>query len=108
MTTRVIAVSADDTIDHAIDLMVRHRISGLPVLDRQGRPVGIVSEFDLLELSMTGTPTRKVSQCMSGNLFGVAEEDNRLTIADMFREKHVRRFRARAKASWWASSRVTT
>ena len=37
MTTRVIAVSADDTIDHAIDLMVRHRISGLPVLDRQGR-----------------------------------------------------------------------
>lgn len=33
----------------------------------------------------------KVSQCMSGNLFGVAEEDNWLTIADMFREKHVRR-----------------
>ena len=38
MTTQVVTVNVDDTIDHAITLMVRHRISGLPVLDREGRP----------------------------------------------------------------------
>ena len=36
MTTQVVTVNVDDTIDHAITLMVKHRISGLPVLGREG------------------------------------------------------------------------
>jgi CBS domain-containing protein len=92
MTTHVVAVDLDDTVDQAIALMVRHRISGLPVVDRDGRAVGIVSEFDLLELICEGqTEQDKVSHYMSGGVFGVAEEDSWVTVADMFREKHVRR-----------------
>jgi CBS domain-containing protein len=92
MTTHVVTVSVDDTIDHAITLMVKHRISGLPVLDRQGRPVGVVSEFDLLELICEGqTEQDKVSHYMSPELFGVAEEDSWVTVVDAFRSKRVRR-----------------
>ncbi len=92
MTTQVVTVNVDDTIDHAITLMVKHRISGLPVLDREGRPVGIVSEFDLLELLCEGqTEQDEVSHYMSHGLFGVTEEDGWVAVADMFREKHVRR-----------------
>ena len=92
MTTHVVTVNVDDTVDHAIALMVRHRISGLPVLDRRGYPVGIVSEFDLLELITDGqTEQQEVSHCMSNELFGVAEEDSWISVADMFRQKRVRR-----------------
>jgi CBS-domain-containing membrane protein len=92
MTAQVITVSVDDTIDRAIDLMVTHRVSGLPVLDRDGRPVGVISEFDLLELICEGqTEQDKVSHYMSRGLLGVAEEDSWVTVADMFRERRVRR-----------------
>jgi CBS domain-containing protein len=92
MTTHVVSVNVDDTIDHAIDLMVKHRISGLPVLDQKGRPVGIVSEFDLLELICEGQSEQdKVYHYMSPKLFGVVEEDSWVTVVDAFRAKRVRR-----------------
>ncbi len=92
MTTHIVTVHVDDTIDHAITLMVRHRISGLPVLDREGRPVGIISEFDLLELICEGqTEQDKVSHYMSSGLFGVAEHDSWVVVADAFRTKRLRR-----------------
>jgi CBS domain-containing protein len=92
MTTHVVAVTRDDTIDHAISLMVKHRISGLPVVDHDHRPLGIVSEFDLLELICEGHPEdNSVAQFMSPGLFGVDENDSWVQVADLFREKHVRR-----------------
>jgi len=92
MTSHVVAIDADDTIDYAISLMVKHRISGLPVVDKRGYPLGIVSEFDLLELICEGhTEENAVSHYMSAGLYGVGEEDTWVQVADMFREKHVRR-----------------
>ena len=92
MTTHVVAVDVDDTIDYAIALMVKHRISGLPVVNKEGCPLGIVSEFDLLELICDGhTEADTVSHFMSPGLYCVAEEDSWVHVADMFREKHVRR-----------------
>ena len=92
MTTHVITVNVDDSVDRAIALMVRHRISGLPVLAKDGRPVGVVSEYDLLELICEGRSDQcKICDYMSPNLFSVSEEDSWVTAADMFRVKHVRR-----------------
>jgi CBS domain-containing protein len=92
MTTHVVTVGADETIDCAIALMVRHRISGLPVLDQQGCPVGIVSEYDLLMLICEGkVDEAKVRDYMSPGLYSVGTEDSWVTIADMFRSKHIRR-----------------
>ena len=92
MTTRVVTVNVDDRVDRAIALMIKHRISGLPVLDAQGRPVGVISEFDLLELICQGqTGQDKVSHYMSPGLYSVATGDSWVTVADTFREKHIRR-----------------
>ena len=92
MTTSVVTVGVDDNVDRAISLMVQHRISGLPVLDEDGRPVGIVSEFDLLELVCEGlSDDSKVRDFMSADLFGVCEDDSWVAVADVFRAKRVRR-----------------
>jgi CBS-domain-containing membrane protein len=92
MTTHVVTVAVNDSIDDAISLMVKHRISGLPVLDKHGRPVGIVSEFDLLELICEGQNEQaRVCDYMSPGLHGVSEQDDWVNVADTFRSKHVRR-----------------
>jgi CBS domain-containing protein len=48
MTREVISVPADASVLQAGELMVRHDISGLPVLAADGRLVGIVTERDFL------------------------------------------------------------
>ena len=48
MTTRVVAVRMDASVQDAARLMMEHGISGLPVVDDCGRVVGIVSEGDLI------------------------------------------------------------
>jgi CBS domain-containing protein len=48
MTRKVITVRPDTPIHEAARLMTQHRVSGLPVVDETGRPVGIVSEGDLI------------------------------------------------------------
>ena len=64
----------------------------LPVLDEHGCPAGIISEFDLLKLICDGGGEEaKVRQYMSPGLFGVSEEDDWVSVADMFRLKRVRR-----------------
>jgi CBS domain-containing protein len=59
MTPNVITVRPDDTVVEAARRMVRHGISGLPVVDAEGNLVGIVTEGDFLHRSETGTQRRR-------------------------------------------------
>jgi CBS domain-containing protein len=52
MTIDPISVSIDATIDEAEDLMRRHRVSGLPVVDDVGRLIGLISQSDILYLDV--------------------------------------------------------
>ena len=59
MTHPVVGVTPDTSIAEAARLMLHHRVSGLPVLDPNGRMVGIISEGDLLRRAETGTERRR-------------------------------------------------
>ena len=48
MTSFVITMRPDATIEFAAQLMLQYRISGLPVTDSDGAVLGIVTESDLL------------------------------------------------------------
>ncbi|PRH80773.1 hypothetical protein C6N75_02460 [Streptomyces solincola] len=48
MTADVVSVTPDTGFRRAAELMRRHRITALPVVDPQARVVGVVSEADLL------------------------------------------------------------
>lgn len=43
----VVTVGPDDTTDHAVELMRAHAVRRLPVVERGGCPVGMVSLGDL-------------------------------------------------------------
>jgi len=53
MTTKVISVSPKTKVLEALDLIVKHRITGLPVVDEEGKVVGVVSDYDLLAMDMS-------------------------------------------------------
>lgn len=48
MQRAVVTVSVDATLKEAASLLVRHRISGMPVVGPDGRVVGVLSEADIL------------------------------------------------------------
>lgn len=50
MTTDVVTVTTSTPIEEAIDLLVEMRVSGLPVVDDEGRLVGVVTEKDALPI----------------------------------------------------------
>jgi len=67
MTRRVVTVPPDTSILSAAQLMLEHKISGLPVIDDQGRVVGIVSEHDLLRRHGNGMKRPHWLQLMIGD-----------------------------------------
>lgn len=50
MSTELVTVSEKTSVIEAIGLLMKHNITGLPVVDKKSRPVGIVSEKDMLRL----------------------------------------------------------
>src|SRR5258708_25563176 len=55
MTRKVLSVAPDETVEHAANLMLRHGISGLFVVDANGTLAGVVTEGDLLRRDEIGT-----------------------------------------------------
>ncbi|MGD0635233.1 MAG: CBS domain-containing protein [Beijerinckiaceae bacterium] len=58
MTSPVISVSSQAALFEAVNLLVTHRLSGLPVLDETGQLCGLISEGDLLRRIELGTVHR--------------------------------------------------
>jgi len=48
MTKDPLVVRPDTSLKEAIHLLVEHRISGLPVVDAEGKLIGVISEADLM------------------------------------------------------------
>jgi CBS-domain-containing membrane protein len=51
MSTPLITVSADKTVADAAQMMVKHKVRRLPVVDKSGKVIGIVTVRDLLTIS---------------------------------------------------------
>lgn len=59
MTPRVISLQEEDSVLKAVHLMLQNRISGLPVVNKDGDLVGIVTEGDFLRRSEIGTQRQR-------------------------------------------------
>jgi len=69
MTAKVTSVTPDTAIVDAANLMLKQHVSGLPVIDKTGTLVGIVSEGDFLRRGEIGT-LRKRSRWLRYLLLG--------------------------------------
>jgi CBS domain-containing protein len=59
MTSDVLTINGDASVLDAARILLRHRVSGLPVVDWNGKLVGVLTEGDLLRRAETGTERRR-------------------------------------------------
>ncbi|WP_112662758.1 CBS domain-containing protein [Microvirga flavescens] len=59
MALEVVSVRPETPLAEAADLMLRKRISGLPVIDAEGKLAGILTEGDLLRRPELGTDRKR-------------------------------------------------
>ena len=59
MSPRVVSIAPDANVLEAIRLMLQKHISGLPVIDKSGALVGVVTEGDFLRRTETGTERKR-------------------------------------------------
>jgi CBS domain-containing protein len=115
MTRNVITVGPGTSIVEAAKLMLDNHLSGLPVLDKGGKLIGIVSEGDFLRRSEIGTQRkrprwvqffvgpncaatefvhasgRKVEEVMTRNPLAVTEATTLEEIVRLMEKNHVKR-----------------
>ena len=60
MVSNVITVGPDARVQDVADILLRNRISAVPVVGANGEILGIVSEGDLINRSGSGTDSPKV------------------------------------------------
>jgi len=116
MTSTVLSVTPGTTVHELAQLLVKHRISGAPVVDEDRHVIGMVSEGDLLHRSETGTEKRQgrrswwldligsggaadyvkshartVGEIMSRDVACVQEDTSLAEIASVLETRHIKR-----------------
>ncbi len=115
MSRSIIAISPDAPLAQAVRLMIDHHISGLPVIDTEGRAVGMLTEGDLLRRVESGTEGgapgwfasffalgrlaeqyvqthgRRVSEVMTPNVMSVEEATPLADVVALMRRKRIKR-----------------
>ena len=117
MVKNVISVRPDTPLVRAVTLMADHGVSGLPVLDDHGNPVGMLTEGDLLRwhgdfsekqtwwldhladgydlapnfMSVLRSEHRKVGAIMSHSVTSVTADTPARDIARLFFENKIKR-----------------
>ena len=117
MTTDVATVHPETSLLAAVRLMAEKHVSGLPVVDARGKPVGMLTEGDLLRwhsefgerqqwwldhladgeplapsfLKVLQTERRKVATIMSHEVVTIARGTSAHDIARLFQDKRIKR-----------------
>jgi len=86
MTSPVICAQIDTLAGDVAKLLAQHKISAVPVTDREGTVVGLVSEYDLL--ARTGQYARDI---MSPGILSVNEETDIDAVRSLLIERRIRR-----------------
>jgi CBS domain-containing protein len=72
MTRKVITVGPETAFKDVVETLLRHDVSGLPVVDEDGRLLGIVTEADLVSKEAYGGSRRRPVQVLVDVLGGDA------------------------------------
>ena len=95
MTTKVVTLAPGMRIEEAIRILLKHRISGAPVVDEAGKLIGVLSEKDCLRIFANGAynvlPGAVVEQYMSTEVSTIDDQADIFTAADVFLKNPFRR-----------------
>jgi len=98
MTKNLITFSPSESMHHVTHILVEKGYSGAPVIDDDGKLIGVISEGDCLKQVVRGKYTNspelvgKVGDFMTPEPVTVGPEENILQVARLFLKLRLRRF----------------
>lgn len=98
MAKKLVTFKPDQTMSEVVETLMKHRISGAPVVNDAGKLVGVVSEGDCLKEVVKGKYhnlpifSSRVDERMAKNVETVTPDANIFEVAKLFLEKRFRRF----------------
>ena len=95
MAKDLVTIHPEAEAYQAILLLLKHQVSGMPVVDDEGKLVGVLSERDCLKTLVHAQyhelPTALVKDLMSVELETVEPDADILRVADLFLQRKFRR-----------------
>jgi CBS domain-containing protein len=114
MTRKVLTVKSDETLIEAARILVKHNVSGAPVVDKKGKMIGVLSEKDLfhalypdvkdilrdlrlwlgeekIKHRVAAKRNIPVSQLMSKKIITVGEDEEVLKVGSIMLEDRIHR-----------------
>ncbi|WP_207062815.1 CBS domain-containing protein [Motiliproteus sp. SC1-56] len=86
MTKYVVTFTPDTDLFKAIGTLLERKISAAPVLDKEGKVVGILTEWDCLQRILRGSYHEevggRVGDCMSTDVHCIAPNDGVIDVAE--------------------------
>ena len=96
MSGKLVTFTPETDVLDAIHKLVEHRIAGAPVVDSHGNLVGMLSEFDCMQVVLSATyygqPGGPVSEFMVSDVKTVDASMNIVDLAELFMDSRLRRY----------------
>ena len=96
MSASLVTFTPGMDVMNAINILVKHRISGAPVIDDRGNLVGLLSEKDCMRVAVQAGYYEelggRVADYMTENVTTVESEASVLDVAKLFMENGPRRY----------------
>lgn len=86
MTEAVVEIHTHHTIDHVRKMITQRKVGALPVVDNEGRPVGIVSTLDFVPVR---DGSAHISTIMANKVDTIAEDEEVSTAARLMRTHQI-------------------
>ncbi len=93
MTTHVVFIDPDEPVEHAIELMLRHGVSGLPVVNSCDQLLGVITEYDILDIINDPQTERKmVYHFMTRDPVTIEADTSIFDLGSVFHGRSIRRY----------------
>ena len=96
MATKLVTFHPETNVVEALGTLLKHRISGGPVVDADGNLVGVLSEVDVMEIVIQDSYYDEsmgiVADYMQTSVDVVSPDDDIYSLARRFLEEHRRRY----------------
>jgi len=96
MATRLVTFHPETNVVQALGEMLKHRISGAPVVDIDGNLVGVLSEVDVMQIVIQDSYYDEsmgiVADFMKTEVDTVSPDDDIYSLAQRFLAEHRRRY----------------
>ena len=95
MTKKLVTFRPETNVLEAINILLKNKISGAPVLDENGNIIGVLSEIDCMETLIQDSYYHEsrgsVSEYMTEKVTTVDAQMGIVDLAEFFVQKHFRR-----------------